>query len=72
MSKTQQQQILEHLRKRSITQVEAFSKYGITRLPSAIFKLRAVGHKIDMRMADVKVGGVDRRLARYTLTREAK
>lgn len=72
MSKPQTVVVLEHLRKRSITQAEAFTKYAIIRLPSVIYDLRKVGHNIDSQIVDVKVGGSEKRMARYTLKREKK
>lgn len=46
---TQEEIVLAHMQrfgKRGITSMEAFSKYHITRLSSAIFKLRRSGHSI--------------------------
>lgn len=41
--------IMEHLAKhKTITTMEAYELYGITRLPSRIFDLRESGHKIGM------------------------
>lgn len=41
--------ILNHLRKyKTITTLEAFELYGITRLPSRIFDLRESGFKIGL------------------------
>lgn len=46
---TQNQLILNHLSKyKTITTIQAFELYGITRLPSRIFDLRESGHKIGM------------------------
>ena len=44
---TQNQIILQHLRQRgSITSMEAFAEYSITRLSGRIHELRAQGYKI--------------------------
>lgn len=44
---TQNERILRHLRDHgSITSLEAFAEYGITRLSARIFDLRHDGHKI--------------------------
>ena len=45
----QTQLILRHLTKhKTITTHQAYDLYGITRLPSRIFDLREMGHKIGM------------------------
>ncbi|MDR2173646.1 MAG: helix-turn-helix domain-containing protein [Burkholderiales bacterium] len=67
MSKTQQTMVLDHLRKRSITQAEAAAKYGIFGLAKVISDLGKVGYTFEKRWAFVKVGGVTRRMMRYTL-----
>lgn len=44
---TQNEMILNHIKKHgSITSMEAFSEYNITRLSGRIHELRAQGHKI--------------------------
>jgi len=44
---TQNQKIMQHLRKYgSITTMEAFMRFGITRLPSRIHELRKAGNTI--------------------------
>lgn len=47
-TKTQEQKVLEHLKKykRGITSMQAFQKYGITRLSAKIFNLRHMGYNI--------------------------
>ena len=45
---TQVEQVLEHLKEHgSITSMEAFQKFGCTRLASTIFWLRKKGYRID-------------------------
>lgn len=45
--KGQRQAILDHLEnKGSITSIEAFSRYGVTRLSAIIFDLRGMGYDI--------------------------
>lgn len=45
---TQCEKVLRHMRDYgSITTMQAFNWYGITRLPSRIFDLRSAGHLID-------------------------
>lgn len=52
---TQFEQIKEHLEKyKTITSMEAFQKYGITRLSATIFNLRAVGYVIDTERVNSK------------------
>lgn len=47
MPKSQNQMVLEHLRNhKGLTTYEAYTKYGITRLPSRICDLRKQGHII--------------------------
>ncbi|MDR0770735.1 MAG: helix-turn-helix domain-containing protein [Burkholderiales bacterium] len=72
MKKTQTTVVLEHLRKRPITQAEAATKYAIFGLAKVISLLRAAGNKIDGSMAEVTVGGTSRRMNRYTLIKEAR
>lgn len=48
MAKTQASVVLAHLRKHgSITSMEAFELYGVTRLSAVVFNLRAAGHSIE-------------------------
>lgn len=45
--------ILNHLKKnKSITSMEAFKFFGVTRLSACIFDLRAKGHNIDTLMLE--------------------
>lgn len=43
---SQYELVLKHLQKKSITSMEAFGKYGITRLSAVIYNLRADGYEI--------------------------
>lgn len=52
---TQREQILKHLQNHgSITSMEAFSDYGVTRLSAVIFDLRRDGHNIISHMICTK------------------
>lgn len=45
--------ILAHMKMYgSITSIEAYKKYGVTRLAAAIFDLRKLGYEIDTLMID--------------------
>jgi len=46
--------ILKHLQKSPITSMEAFQKYGVTRLASRIYDLKKEGHEIVGYMKPVK------------------
>jgi hypothetical protein len=60
---SQNQQILDHLKKSSITSLEAINKYKCLRLASRINDLRSAGHQINSQM----VYQGDKKFARYTL-----
>ena len=62
---TQSEQILTHLRSRSISAIEALGEYGCFRLAARIDELRKAGHRIESRT--VKANG--KRYARYQLSR---
>ena len=61
--------VLEHLKEHgSISSMEAFKKYYITRLAAVIFDLRADGYEIETDMVSKKRRNGDRvRYAVYTL-----
>lgn len=63
---TQNQEVLQHLRKKTITPMEAAKLYGIMCLSERIRDLRAKGHKILTIME--KNNG--KRFARYSLIKE--
>ena len=71
---TQKDRVLRHLRDfGSITSMEAYNEYGITRLSAVIFNLREMGYNIKT----VNETGKNRyeeptRYARYTLVPEPK
>jgi hypothetical protein len=46
MTTTQEETILKHLKRSSITQLKAYERYGIFRLAAVIYKLRQKGHVI--------------------------
>lgn len=56
MNRTQKQTILARLKrtKEGLTQVEAYERYGITRLSAVIFDLRDEGYEIKTDMKAVK------------------
>lgn len=66
---TQNDMILEHLKRGdSITQMEATTLYGCTRLSGRIYDLRHMGHKIKKTMESaVNRYGVTVSYARYML-----
>lgn len=64
---TQNEKILLHLRERgSITSMEAFAEYGITRLAGRIHELREQGHNITTDYAKARNGA---KYAIYRLTK---
>ena len=64
---TQQEQIKKHLlRHRSITSIQAFSKYGCTRLSAVIFRLKAE-LPINTDMIEVKTRYGKTTVAKYIL-----
>ena len=69
MSISQNKRVLEHLQdKGTITSMEAFTDYGITRLSGRIFDLREQGYPIAKRMIIKKNRfGEECRVAEYSL-----
>jgi len=65
---SQEQNILSHLQKRSITPLDAFTLYGCMRLAARIRDLKAKGHNIITTIE--KQGG--KKFARYTLLRSKR
>ena len=57
------QQIIKHLKKKSITPMEALQLYGCFRLAARINDLRKAGHKIET----ILMQDADRRYAKYKL-----
>lgn len=69
---TQNEMVLDHLRKKPITQYDALREYGIMRLASRISDLRAEGHKITTTTETIKNRyGKKVSHAVYTLRKEA-
>jgi Helix-turn-helix domain len=66
---SQSQQVLEHLRKESLTAIEALQRYGTFRLAARIADLRQQGHIIDTGMLNLHNG---KRVACYSLIKEAQ
>lgn len=69
MAKTQTSVVLAHLQKNgSITSMEAFDLYGVTRLSAVVFNLRAAGYSIET-ITEHTVNRYGRRVAyaRYEL-----
>lgn len=70
--KTQKDLVLEHLERGwSITSLEAWDKYGISRLSDIILKLRREGYHIDTEMVDGRTKlGAETRYGTYRLVVE--
>jgi hypothetical protein len=62
--KPQTRQILRHLRKESISPLEALTVYGISRLAPAIYDLRQAGYTI---RSEHKRDAMGHNYTRYTL-----
>lgn len=69
MKKSQKELVLEHLQRGwSITSLEAWEKYGCSRLADVIFKLRKEGYRIDSEMTDgITRLGMETHYATYRL-----
>jgi len=61
---SQEDQILSHLKRRSITQLQALNNYGCMRLAARIERLRGRGHKIKTKFIRTHN---NRSYARYSL-----
>ncbi|HEY5632024.1 MAG TPA: helix-turn-helix domain-containing protein [Nitrososphaeraceae archaeon] len=62
---TQSKAILAHLQQgNTITGIEALNEFGCFRLPSRIYDLKKLGHKIDKETITLPN---DKRIARYKL-----
>ena len=74
MNETQHTQVLAHLKKHgSITSMEAFSDYHITRLSSIIYNLRKRDYEIHTFMIDGKSAlGASCKYAKYIYAEENK
>ena len=72
LGKSQTEDVLNHMRQNgSITSMEAFSKYGATRLSAIIFSLRKRGYGIDTEMHTTKTRyGKTTDYAKYILTED--
>lgn len=70
--KTQKEIVLEHLERGfSITSLEAWEKYGCSRLADIIYKLRKEGYHIDAEMVKAKTKlGHDTTYATYMMRKE--
>ena len=64
---TQADCLLRHLKKHQITTMEAYQKYGITRLASRIYDLRKEGYEIVGKMMPVKTRYGSTTVKRYKL-----
>jgi hypothetical protein len=70
---SQNLRILEHLRIRTITPLEALKYAGCWRLGARIYDLRQEGHRIDTEIVHVwNRRGERKRVARYRLVKEKK
>lgn len=63
---TQLNTILQHLKTRSITQVEAQGLYSISQVASCVYRLKSRGYPVTTTMKQ----GVKGAYARYTLTKK--
>lgn len=73
MAKTQSSVVLAHMQEHgSITSMEAFELYGVTRLSAVVFNLRAAGHSIES-VTEHTTNRYGRRVsyARYELAEES-
>lgn len=59
--------VLSHLKKTSLTPLEALRKYGTMRLAALVFNLKADGHKIETKIVNVKTKRNPKYVAQYTL-----
>lgn len=64
---TQKQMVLSHLKKSSITPLEALRKYGTFRLAALVFNLKAEGHNIVTDIVNIKTKKNPKYVAKYTL-----
>lgn len=66
---TQGEKVLDYMKKHgSITTMEAFKNFGITRLSARVFELREKGYMIDSDPVKVKTRDSEKvTVARYTL-----
>lgn len=73
MAKTQTSVVLAHMQEHgSITSMEAFELYGITRLSAKVFALRALGHDIETKRESTRNRfGHKVSYARYTIKEES-
>lgn len=71
---TQCEQVLRHMREHgSISTIEAFFDYGITRLSARIWELRNDGYEIETDMVKVKSEkGAVKSYARYKITSDGE
>ena len=68
---TQRQMVFMHLQQWDITSMEAFERYGATRLSAIIYDLKKQGHNIVTIMEEgVNRYGEPTRYARYHLIKE--
>lgn len=64
----QNDRILRHLKRKSITQLEAFNQYGICRLSERVRELEASGYKIERCRVEVPNRfGQKCRVVRYSM-----
>lgn len=69
---SQQTQVLNHLKKESLTPLVALRKYGTLRLAAIIFNLRDEGHKIDTKIVNVGSKRNPKYVAQYSLIKNKK
>lgn len=67
---SQNDRILSHLKRRPMTSLEAFTKFGVTRMSARVHNLRERGHKVRGYFVNVKNRfGETCRVKRYYLAR---
>lgn len=68
---SQQTQVLNHLKKESLTPLVALRKYGTLRLAAIIFNLRDEGHNINTKIVNVGNKKNPKFVAKYSLIKNA-
>lgn len=69
---SQQQQVLNHLKKEPLTPLVALKKYGTLRLAALVFNLRNEGYNIVTKNKNVGTKKKAKYVAEYSLTKKSK
>jgi hypothetical protein len=68
---TQNEQVLDALRRGPLTPLEALADFGIMRLGARVWELNQEGHRIETELVEVQCrGGRKTRVAKYQLVEE--